>query len=650
MIEIKYPDNSRRVYESGVTAIEAMKGYTLPTDRALLAAEIDGVAVDLSTVLTSNVAINPLTFDSALGKEVYWHTSAHILAQAVQAVFPSAKLAIGPPIDTGFYYDFDFERPFTPEDLTRIEEEVHLIMKEDYPLKRIEFSQQDAIPVFQKRGEGYKVEIIESIDDPSVSMYQQGNFIDLCRGPHVSSTGQIGAFKVLSGAGAYWRGDERNPMLQRIYGVSFPTQKELDQHLILLEEAKRRDHRKLGKELGLFSVSEETGPGLILWHPKGAMVRHLIETFWREQHIKRGYEFVYSPHIARRNLWKQSGHLDFYQENMFAAMSVENNPYQLKPMNCPFHIMIYKSSLRSYRDLPLRWAELGTVYRYERSGVLHGLFRVRGFTQDDAHIFCRPAQLADEVASIIKFTFSTLRRFGFEYFEIFLSTRPDHAVGSDEDWQHATDSLKSALELLDISYTTDPGEGVFYGPKIDIKIRDVLGRAWQCSTIQLDFNLPLRFGLSFIGPDGKPHQPIMIHRALLGSVERFMGILIEHFAGAFPSWLAPIQVKVLTLGEAQTSYANDIMLQLAGHGLRAEADLRSEKMNLKIREAETAKIPYMLVVGDKEVTARTVSIRKRTKGQAGTMKLDTFIEMLKEEILEHSSSAITPTLSTNNSN
>ncbi len=643
MIEVTYPDKSRRSYESGITAFAALEDYPLPNNRTLLAAEVDGVAVDLSTVLTSDISINPLTFDADIGKEVYWHTSAHILAQAVKTVFPTAKLAIGPPIDAGFYYDFGFERAFTPEDLDRIEGEVHSIMKADYPLQRMESSQKDAIPFFQDRDESYKVEIIESISDPSVSMYQQGDFIDLCRGPHVPSTGRIGAFKVLSGAGAYWRGDEHNPMLQRIYGISFPTQEELDQHLHLLEEAKRRDHRKLGKELELFSVSDETGPGLILWHPKGAMVRHLIETFWREQHLERGYELVYSPHIARLDLWKQSGHLDFYQENMFASIPVEGNAYQLKPMNCPFHIIIYKSRLRSYRDLPLRWAELGTVYRHERSGVLHGLLRVRGFTQDDAHIFCRPDQLADEVVGIIEFTFATLRRFGFEHFETFLSTRPEHAVGSDEDWQHATDSLESALQRLDVPYTTDPGEGVFYGPKIDIKIRDVLGRAWQCSTIQLDFNLPQRFGLAFTGPDGKPHQPIMIHRAIFGSIERFMGILIEHFAGAFPTWLAPVQVKVLTLGETQSSYASDLVVQLKQQGFRAEADLRSEKMNLKIREAETAKVPYMLVVGDREVTAGTVSIRKRKDGPAGTMTRAAFIEMLAAEMSEHVSTSLAPT-------
>ena len=645
MIEVTYPDKSRRSYEPGITAFEALKDYSLLNNRALLAARLNGVAADLSTVLASDASISPLTFDSEMGRDVYWHTSAHILAQAVKTVFPSAKLAIGPPIDAGFYYDFGFERAFTPEDLTRIEKEVYSIMKADYPLERMESSQQEAIPFFQERDESYKVEIIENISDQSVSMYRQGDFVDLCRGPHVPSTGRIGAFKVLSGAGAYWRGNENNPMLQRIYGISFPTQEELNQYLHLLEEAKCRDHRKLGKELELFSISDETGPGLILWHPKGAMVRHLIETFWREQHIERGYELVYSPHVARLDLWKQSGHLDFYQENMFVPIPVEGNSYQLKPMNCPFHIVIYKSRLRSYRDLPLRWAELGTVYRHERSGVLHGLLRVRGFTQDDAHIFCRPDQLAKEVAGIIEFAFSMLRRLGFEHFETFLSTRPTHAVGSDEDWQHATDSLEFALQSHDVPYTTDPGEGVFYGPKIDIKIRDVLRRAWQCSTIQLDFNLPRRFGLAYTASDGKPRQPIMIHRAVLGSIERFMGILVEHFAGAFPTWLAPLQVKVLTLGETQSAYANDIVMQLRQHGFRAEADLRSEKINLKIRDAQTAKIPYMLVIGDREVTAGTVAIRKRKEGPAGAMTLTAFIEMLRVELLEHSSPSLAPTLS-----
>ncbi len=642
MIKVTYPDNSERSYEQGTTVSEALKDYPHSGNRALLAADINGVVVDLSTTLTTDVAITPLTFDTPMGKDVYWHTSAHILAQAVKTVFPSAKLAIGPPIDAGFYYDFGFERPFTPDDLEKIEEEVHSIMQANYPLERMESSNKDAIPFFKDRGESYKVEIIESIPDESISMYRQGNFVDLCRGPHVPSTGMIGAFKVLSGAGAYWRGDEHNVMLQRIYGISFPTKKELDTHLHLLEEAKRRDHRKIGKELELFSVSDETGPGLILWHPKGAMVRHLIETFWREQHITRGYELVYSPHVARLDLWKQSGHLDFYQENMFTAMQIEGNPYQLKPMNCPFHIVIYKSRLRSYRDLPLRWAELGTVYRHERSGVLHGLLRVRGFTQDDAHIFCRPDQLATEVSNIIEFTFSTLQRFGFDKFETYLSTRPEHAVGSDKDWEHATTSLESALQNLNVSYTTDPGEGVFYGPKIDIKIRDVLGRAWQCSTIQLDFNLPHRFGLSYTGSDGKSHQPIMIHRAVLGSIERFMGILVEHFAGAFPTWLAPIQVRILTLGDTQVPYATTLLTQLREHGFRAELDSRSEKMNLKIREAQTSKIPYMLIIGDREVEADTISIRKRKEGPIGSMTLSQFIDMLQEEALEKPLASMTP--------
>jgi threonyl-tRNA synthetase len=467
-----------------------------------------------------------------------------------------------------------------------------------------------------------------------VSAYTQGDFVDLCRGPHVPSTGYVKAFKLLNSAGAYWRGDERNPMLQRLYGTSFPSKEALQAHLDNLEEIKRRDHRKLGKDLDLFSIQDETGPGLILWHPKGAQVRLLIENFWREQHLANQYELVYSPHVARLDLWKTSGHVDFYKENMFTPMSVENSEYQLKPMNCPFHIMVYKSHLRSYRDLPIRYGELGTVYRYERSGVLHGLMRVRGFTQDDAHLFCRPDQLAEEVQKVLKFTTCMLGTFGFTEFKMFLSTRPEKAVGTLEQWDQATLALEGALKDGGYSYQEDPGEGVFYGPKIDVKIQDALGRSWQCSTVQIDFNNPQRFGLTYVGEDGKTHQPIMIHRALLGSIERFFGILLEHYGGAFPAWLAPVQVLVLPISEKHQGYAQQVEKKLRGEGCRVALDLRNEKIGLKIREGEKAKVPFMIVVGDREAEAEMVAVRQRNGKNLGTMSISDVMRLIRDDMPE----------------
>jgi threonyl-tRNA synthetase len=572
-----------------------------------------------------------VTFSSTDGKEIYRHSSTHIMAQAVKETFPSANLAIGPAIEEGFYYDFSFERPFTPEDLERIEQRAQAIIQADLRVIRLEMPKQEAVKFFRDRGEQLKVEILETIDDDTVSLYQQGDFVDLCRGPHVGSTGSIKALKLLTTAGAYWRGDENNPMLQRIYGTSFPTQEELDQHLANLEEIKRRDHRKLGKELDLFSIQDETGPGLILWHPKGSLVRLLIENFWREQHLKQRYQLIYSPHIARLDLWKTSGHVDYYQENMFTPIAVESSEYQLKPMNCPFHILVYKSHLRSYRDLPIRYAELGTVYRYERSGVLHGLMRVRGFTQDDAHLFCRPDQITSEVRRVLEFTIFVLQTFGFDEFEMFLSTRPDKAVGSLEQWGQATQALEVALKEGHFSYRLDPGEGVFYGPKIDVKIKDALGRSWQCSTIQIDFNNPQRFGLTYTAEDGKFHQPIMIHRALMGSIERFFGILLEHFAGAFPTWLAPVQARILSISEKQKEYGEQVADQLAQAGCRIEPDLRNEKIGLKIRQAEKEKVPYMLVIGDRESQNNMVSVRKRNGINAGAMTVPEVIELIRND-------------------
>lgn len=631
-IHITLPDGTRKQVPAGCTVREALTPEGGRLDAKVLAAKINGEPMDLSRPLEQDATIEPLTFESAEGREVYRHSSTHIMAQAVKEVFPTAQLTIGPALDDGFYYDFAFDRPFTPEDLEKIEARAIEIMKRGLTVTRSELSKQDAIKFFQERGEGYKVELINSFDDASpISLYRQGEFVDLCRGPHLPTTGYVGAFKLLSTGGAYWRGDERNPMLQRVYGTSFPTKKELDAHLAKLEEIKRRDHRKLGKELDLITIQDEIGPGLVLWHPKGSLIRLLIENFWREQHIKGGYDLVYSPHVARLDLWKTSGHVDYYRENMFASMKLEGSEYQLKPMNCPFHIMIYKSHMRSYRDLPIRYGELGTVYRYERTGVLHGLLRVRGFTQDDAHLFCRPDQIEAEVSRVLDFTFFVLGTFGFSEFEVYLSTRPEKSVGSEENWTIATNALEAALKSRGVAYEVDPGEGVFYGPKIDIKIKDVLGRSWQCSTVQVDFNNPERFKLAYTGEDGKAHQPIMIHRALMGSIERFFGILIEHYAGAFPTWLAPVQAVVLTITDTQQEFAAKIVSTLKSHGFRVEADIRNEKIGFKIREAEKNKIPYMLVVGDKEVQSGMVSVRGRSGANHGSMPIEAFLELLRTD-------------------
>ncbi len=637
-IQVTLPDGTSKPVPDGSTAADALGGKSLKKD--VLAVKVNGVARDLSTVLTADASLEPVTFDSPDGKDVYRHTSTHIMAQAVKELFPSAQMTIGPAIEEGFYYDFAFDRPFTPDDLEKIEARALEIIKRNLPIARMEMPRAEAVQLSKERGETYKAEIIETmIQDPVISLYRQGDFIDICEGPHLPSTGYVGAFKLLSSAGAYWRGDERNPMLQRIYGTSFPTADALKAHLDKLEEIKRRDHRKLGKELDLITIQDEIGPGLVLWHPKGALVRLLIENFWREQHLKAGYELVYSPHVARLDLWKTSGHVDYYRDNMFATMKVENSEYQLKPMNCPFHIMIYKSHLRSYRDLPIRYGELGTVYRYERTGVLHGLLRVRGFTQDDAHLFCRPDQIESEVSRVLDFTFFILRTFGFSEFEVYVSTKPEKAVGSAENWAQATRALEAALKSRDVAYEIDPGEGVFYGPKIDIKIKDVLGRSWQCSTVQVDFNNPERFELAYTGEDGKSHQPIMIHRALMGSIERFFGILVEHYAGAFPTWLAPVQAIVLSITDKQQAYAETVALQLRAAGFRADADLRNEKIGFKIREAEKAKIPFMLVVGDREMQGSTVSVRGRNKADLGSMPVPAVAELLRKDTAQAASTS-----------
>jgi threonyl-tRNA synthetase len=554
------------------------------------------------------------------------------MAHAVKTLFPDAKLAIGPATDEGFYYDFDVERTFTPEDLSLIEKKMSEIIQQNNPFVRREVSRQEAIALFQEKEEPYKVELLQEIPDDDVSLYEEGGFLDLCRGPHIETTGQVTAFKLLSIAGAYWRGNEKNKMLQRIYGTSFTDKKALKDYLNFLEEVKKRDHRKLGKDLDLFSTSDEIGAGLIVWHPNGALIRRAIEDFWLKEHYKSGYKVLYSPHIAKLNLWATSGHLDFYRENMYSPMEIEGIDYEIKPMNCPFHIHVYKHALRSYKELPIRFAELGTVYRYERSGVLHGLLRVRGFTQDDAHIFCREDQIEDEILRVLDFTLFILKTFGFDRYDIYLSTRPDKYVGTPGNWERSTNALKKALEIKGLIYDIDPGEGVFYGPKIDIKVKDSLNRQWQCSTIQVDFNNPERFAMMYRGSDGKEHRPIMIHRALMGSLERFFGILIEHYAGSFPVWLTPVQVKILTIAERHADYAISLSETLKKEEIRTELDIENEKIGYKIRNATLMKVPYLVIIGDKEVSENTVTVRKRSGENIGPFTVTELLGILKEKI------------------
>ena len=540
------------------------------------------------------------------------------MADVVTKMFPEAKLAIGPPTDDGFYYDFDLPQPFTAEDLESIEGRMSEVIASDLTFEYREYTRDAALELHGE--EPFKLEVIREIpEDEAISTYRHGEFEDLCVGPHVESTGKIPAFKLLSVAGAYWRGDEHRPMLQRIYGTAFESQQALDEHLERLEEARRRDHRLLGRELDLFSIHDEIGPGLIIWHPKGSRVRGIIEDFWKEEHYKAGYELVYTPHIGKSALWETSGHLDFFKENMFAAMDMDGQDYYLRPMNCPFHIMYYQTAMRSYRDLPMRIGELGSVYRFERGGVLHGLLRVRGMTQDDAHIFCRPDQVEAEVNGVLDLTFHLLRTFGFSEFEVKLSTRPEKAVGESDQWELATNSLRQTLDGRGLPFEVEEGGGAFYGPKIDIHIRDAIGRLWQCTTVQFDFNSPQRFGLSYIGEDGREHQPYMIHRALLGALERFMGVLIEHYGGAFPTWLAPVQAMVIPIADRHQEYATEVQSQLAEAGIRCETDMRNERMNAKIREAQLQKVPYMLVVGDREAQAKAAAVRLRSGEDLGAM-------------------------------
>jgi len=634
-VNITFPDGSEKTFAAGVTPLEIARGISNSLAKKALGAKFNGKLISLTEPLRESGELHILTFKDEEGRDLFWHSSAHLMAQAIKRLYPEAQLGIGPPIADGFYYDIDLDRALSPEDFPAIEAEMAKIVDEDLPTERREFSAEQAIEFFKKKHELLKVDLIEELagTGETITAYSQGEFTDLCRGPHVPSTGYLGKnFKLLSVAGAYWHGDEKNKMLQRIYATNYPDKKMLKQHLKRIEEAKKRDHRRLGRELDLFSIQEEIGPGLILWHPKGALMRHIIETYLKEELLRNGYQLVSTPHVARHHLWEISGHTSFYQENMFRPMEVEEVKYQLKPMNCPFHMMIYKSKIRSYRDLPIRFAELGTVYRYERSGVLHGLMRVRGFTQDDAHIYCHPDQLTDEIIRVLDLNTKVLSRFGFEEYEVYLSTRPEKFVGSEESWDHATEALRKALEIKGVQYTVDPGEGVFYGPKIDIKIKDVLGRSWQCSTIQVDFNLPERFDLTFVDADGQRHRPITIHRALLGSLERFYGILIEHYAGNFPLWLAPVQVTVLPIADRHFEFAAEVEQQLLKRGLRVEVDRRNEKVGFKIREAEVQRIPNMLIIGDREVEHKKISVRRKGQGDLGQMSVQEFIELIFKDI------------------
>ncbi|MFC1926717.1 threonine--tRNA ligase [Chloroflexota bacterium] len=564
--------------------------------------------------------------------ETIRHSASHIMAEAVASIFPDVKFGIGPATADGFYYDFDLPRSLTPDDLSVIEDMMYKSIASNSPFVKEEVDKEKARQMFASQP--YKLELIDELPDEKVTVYRQGTFVDMCRGPHVSSTSEVKAVKLLSIAGAYWRGDEHRPMLQRIYGTAFENKTDLESYLERLEEAAKRDHRKLGKSLDLFSIHEEAGAGLVLWHPKGALIRNTIEDFWREEHRKRGYEIVYTPHLARVDLWKKSGHWEFYQESMYPPIDIEGQEYLVRPMNCPGHILMYKTQIRSYRQLPLRWAELGTVYRWERSGVLHGLTRVRGFTQDDAHIFCRPDQMEDEVVGVVDFALFMLRTFGFNDYEVHLSTQPQKFAGTMEMWDHATETLRKALNRLKLEYEIEPGEGVFYGPKIDILLKDSLGRTWQGPTTQVDFNLPERFDVNYIGEDGLEHPVVMVHRTVLGSMERFLGCLVEHYAGAFPLWLAPVHVVVIPITENHVDYAEQVASNLRSAGLRVDVDDRNERMNMKIREAQLQKTPYMLIVGDQEVSSSTISVRLRSGQSLKSQSLSEFTSKVRAAIDE----------------
>ena len=632
-ITITLPDNSSRELSEGATVYDLAASIGAGLAKAALAGKINGLPVDLSCRLSDGDRVEIVTEKSPEALEIIRHSASHLMAQAVKELFPQAKVTIGPAIETGFYYDFDVEKPFTPEDLERIEAKMLVLASADQKIERHEYSSAEAISMFDSMGEPYKAELINDLGVERISVYSQGTFADLCRGPHLPSTAKIKAFKLLSIAGAYWRGDEKNRMLQRIYGTAFVDKKELEAYLHRIEEAKRRDHRKIGRELDLFSFSDEVGAGFPIWHPKGAMLRTVLEDFERKEHLKRDYDIVVGPQILKSELWQRSGHYENYRENMYFT-EVDEQSYGIKPMNCLSHMMIYKSQLRSYRDLPLRFFELGTVHRHERAGVLHGLMRVRCFTQDDAHILCTPEQLDAEIKAVIAFVNDVMTIFGFDY-EMELSTRPEKSIGSDSDWEQATDALLTALKDSGRPYEINEGDGAFYGPKIDIKLRDCLDRRWQCATIQCDFTLPERFDLTYVASDGERKRPIMVHRVILGSIERFIGVLIEHFAGSFPLWISPVQAVVVTVTDNQIPFAQDVYRQLRNAGIRVERDIRNEKLSFKIREAQLQKIPYMLVVGDKEVEQGTVTPRYRDGKNLPSMTPEAFIEFVTQECKDY---------------
>ena len=629
-IRVTLPDGSKKILTAGATVADLAMAIGAGLARNALAGKINGVPVDTAAELKDGDLVEVVTEKSPEALEIVRHSTSHLMAHAVKDLFPQAKVTIGPAIENGFYYDFDVDAPFSPEDLEKIEARMRELAKAAIPIAREEISRGEAIRLFSDMGESYKVELIEDLDAEQVSLYRQGDFVDLCRGPHLPSTSFCKAFKLTSIAGAYWRGDENRKMLQRIYGTAFTDKKELEEYLARLEEAKRRDHRRIGRELDLYSFSDEVGAGLVIWHPKGAMLRTVLEDFERREHLKRGYDIVLGPQILKKELWQRSGHYENYRENMYFT-EVDGQSYGIKPMNCLSHMMIYKSQLRSYRELPLRYFELGTVHRHERAGVLHGLLRVRGFTQDDAHIICTPEQLDAEIKGVISFVNDVMGIFGFEY-EMELSTRPEKSIGSDEDWERATNALRAALEDSGRPFDINEGDGAFYGPKIDIKLRDALDRRWQCATIQCDFTLPERFDLTYVAADGEKRRPVMVHRVILGAIERFIGVLIEHYAGNFPLWLSPVQGMVLTVTDSQVPYAKNVHGALREAGIRVQHDFRNEKLGFKIREAQVQRIPYMFVIGDKEVATETVTARFRDGSNLPAMKVDELVDFLGKEI------------------
>jgi len=635
-ITLTLPDGSEKRYDAGATPAQVAEDIGPRLAKAAVAAKLDGELTDLQRPIHEDAAIEIVTFDTDEGREVYRHTASHVMAQAVTELFPGTKLAIGPATEDGFYYDFDSPTTFTEDDLPKIEQRMQEVVSADLPLEREEVSLQEAKRLYEERDNEYKLELLDEVEDNRVMLYRQGDFVDMCRGPHLPSTGRLGALKLLRLAGAYWRGDERRQMLQRIYGTAYPRQKELDEHLHRIEEARRRDHRRLGRELDLFSIQDDVGPGLVLWHPKGSIVREAIEDFWRRVHRQRGYELVYTPHIGKYSLWETSGHVEWFMEDMYPPMEVEGQQYLIKPMNCPFHILIFKSKTRSYRDLPLRMGELGTVYRYERSGVLRGMLRVRGFTQDDAHIFCRPDQLEDELIEVIDLAQYMMRAFGYEQYEVELTARdPEHTdeyIGDDATWERAEAALVAALASKQVAYHRAQGEAKFYGPSIDISLKDALGRLWQGPTIQCDFNEPERFDATYTTADGSPERVVMVHRTVLGTMERFIAGLIEHVAGAFPVWLAPVQVIVLPIADRHAEYAGQVTEQLQEAGVRAQLDARSETLGHRIRDAELQKVPYLLIAGDREVEASTVAVRARGEGDRGPAELSEFLRALQPEL------------------